>query len=128
MRLLAAGLALAGSAWAGEVALPFRYVLQGSGPAYSEERGFGFEGGEGSKIWNTLGDYPEAVRQTAKEEKVALIDLHAMSAAFYEALGPAKSLVAFGANGRDATHHSAYGAYEFAKCVVAGSARRSWNW
>jgi hypothetical protein len=60
------------------------------------------------------------VRQTAKEEKVTLIDLHAMSAAFYEALGPEKSPVAFGANGRDATHHSAYGAYELAKCVVEG--------
>jgi hypothetical protein len=30
-------------------------------------------------INNTLGDYPEAVRQTAKEENVALIDLNAMS-------------------------------------------------
>jgi lysophospholipase L1-like esterase len=72
------------------------------------------------KITNTLGEYPEAVRQTAKEEKIALIDLHAMSAAFYEALGPEKSPLAFGANGRDATHHSAYGAYELARCVVEG--------
>jgi lysophospholipase L1-like esterase len=40
------------------------------------------------KIVNTLGDYPEAVRQAAKEEKVALIDLNAMSKPFYEALGP----------------------------------------
>jgi lysophospholipase L1-like esterase len=72
------------------------------------------------KILNTLGEYPEAVRQTAIEEKVFLIDLHAMSAAFYEALGPAKSPLAFGANGRDATHHSAYGAYELGKCVVEG--------
>ena len=79
-------------------------------------RNFGPDG----KIRNTLGDYPEAVRQTAREEKVALIDLHAMSAAFYEALGPEKSPVAFGAGGRDATHHSAYGAYELAKCVVTG--------
>jgi lysophospholipase L1-like esterase len=31
------------------------------------------------KITNSLGDYPEAVRQTAKEENVALIDLNAMS-------------------------------------------------
>ena len=72
------------------------------------------------KITNTLGEFPEAVRQTAREEKVALIDLHAMSAAFYETLGPEKSPLAFGANGRDATHHSAYGAYELAKCVVEG--------
>ncbi len=38
------------------------------------------------KITNSLGDYPEAVRQTAREEKVDLIDLNAMSKAFYEAL------------------------------------------
>jgi lysophospholipase L1-like esterase len=30
-------------------------------------------------IVNTLGEYPEAVRQTAREENVALIDLNAMS-------------------------------------------------
>jgi len=72
------------------------------------------------KIINTLGEYPEAVRQTAQEEKVPLIDLHAISAVFYEALGPEKSPLAFGANGKDATHHSAYGAYELAKCVVEG--------
>ena len=79
-------------------------------------RSFGPDG----KIANTLGEFPEAVRQTAKEEQVALIDLHAMSAALYEALGPEKSTLAFGANGRDGTHHSAYGAYELAKCVVEG--------
>jgi lysophospholipase L1-like esterase len=72
------------------------------------------------KILETLGDYPEAMRQLAKEESVPLIDLHAMSAQFYEALGPDKSAVAFGANGRDATHHSAYGAYELARAVVQG--------
>jgi len=72
------------------------------------------------KIRNTLGDFPEAVRQAAREEDVALIDLHAMSAAFYEALGPEKSPLAFGAGGRDATHHSSYGAYELARCVVEG--------
>jgi lysophospholipase L1-like esterase len=72
------------------------------------------------KIRNSLGDYPDAVRQLAREENVALIDLNTMSAAFYEALGPEKSPVAFGANGSDATHHSAYGAYELARCVVNG--------
>jgi len=79
-------------------------------------RSFGPDG----KIRNTLGDYSEATRQTAREEGVALIDLNAMSAAFYEALGPERSPLAFGANGRDATHHSAYGAYELARCVVEG--------
>jgi lysophospholipase L1-like esterase len=71
------------------------------------------------KIRNTLGEFPASVRQTAKEENVALIDLTAMSAAFYEALGPEKSWLAF-SGGRDATHHSAYGAYELAKCIVEG--------
>ena len=74
---------------------------------------------DGLKIRNTLGDFPESVRQTAKEENVPLIDLTAMSIAFYEALGPEKSPLAF-SGGRDATHHSAYGAYELAKCVVEG--------
>ncbi len=35
----------------------------------------------------TLGDYPEAVRQVAKEENVTLIDLNAMSVILYKALG-----------------------------------------
>jgi lysophospholipase L1-like esterase len=43
------------------------------------------------KITNSLGDYTEAVRQTAREENVALIDLNAMSKPFYEALGPVEA-------------------------------------
>lgn len=74
---------------------------------------------DGAKIRNTLGDFPESVRQTAREENVPLIDLTKMSVAFYEALGPEKSPLAF-SGGRDVTHHSAYGAYELAKCVVEG--------
>ncbi|MDP9171234.1 MAG: rhamnogalacturonan acetylesterase [Acidobacteriota bacterium] len=74
---------------------------------------------EGTKIRNSLGDFPESVRQTAKEENVPLIDLTKMSIAFYEALGPDKASLAF-SGGRDATHHSSYGAYELAKCIVQG--------
>jgi len=74
---------------------------------------------DGLKIRNTHGEFPESVRQTAKEENVALIDLSAMSMALYEALGPDKSPLAF-SGGRDATHHSNYGAYELAKCIVEG--------
>ena len=70
------------------------------------------------KIVNSLGDYPEAVRQTGKEEEVAVIDLHAMSKPFYEAMGPIESHKAFAGN--DTTHHSNYGSYELAKCVVEG--------
>jgi lysophospholipase L1-like esterase len=70
------------------------------------------------KITNSHGDYPEAVRQVAKEENVPLIDLHAMSKTFYEALGPEKSVLAFKSG--DGTHHDNYGSYELAKCVVEG--------
>ena len=72
------------------------------------------------KIRNSHGDYPAAVRAVAAEEHVALIDLEQMSIAFYEALGPADSPRAFSADGRDATHHNNYGAYELAKCVAIG--------
>src|SRR5262249_1507195 len=64
------------------------------------------------------GDYPEAVRQVAQEERVPLIDLHVMSKAFYEALGPEKSTLAFKSG--DGTHHNNYGSYELAKCIVEG--------
>lgn len=74
------------------------------------------------KIRNNHGDYPEAVRQVAQEEGVAFIDLSAMSFVLYEALGPEKAPLAFSgsAERRDPTHHNNYGAYAFAKCVVAG--------
>ena len=70
------------------------------------------------EVYSTLGDYPEALRQVAREEKVALIDLNAMSKAFYEALGPQRSALAFKEG--DGTHHNNYGAYELARCVVEG--------
>ena len=70
------------------------------------------------KITNSHGDYPEAVRQVAKEENVPLIDLHAMSKQFYEAMGPERSGVAFKEG--DGTHHSNYGSYELARCIVEG--------
>jgi lysophospholipase L1-like esterase len=68
------------------------------------------------RITNSHGDYPAAVRQTAAEEKVALIDLTAMSKDFYEALGKEKSGEAFKEG--DGTHHSNYGAYELAKMIA----------
>jgi lysophospholipase L1-like esterase len=68
------------------------------------------------RIINSLGDYPEAVRRTARDEGVALIDLNAMSKPFYEALGDEGSKRAF----VDNTHHNAYGSYELARCVVEG--------
>jgi lysophospholipase L1-like esterase len=70
------------------------------------------------KIINSHGDYPEAVRQAAKEENVTLIDLHAMSTMLYEAWGPETSRRAFAPN--DGTHHNNYGSYELARCIVEG--------
>jgi lysophospholipase L1-like esterase len=73
---------------------------------------------------NTLGGYPDAMREVAKEKNVALIDLNAMSMKFYEALGPEKLPKAF----IDGTHHSDYGAYELAKCLVNGVVENKLPW
>jgi lysophospholipase L1-like esterase len=64
---------------------------------------------------NTLMGYPQTVRDVAKEENCALIDLNAMSKVFYRALGDDIDK-AF----QDGTHHNNYGSYELAKCVVEG--------
>lgn len=72
------------------------------------------------KIVNSHGDYPAAVREVAKSENVALIDLELASVALYEALGTAGAPRLFGNDGKDITHHNNYGAYEFAKCVAQG--------
>lgn len=68
------------------------------------------------KITNSHGDYPEAVRQAAKEEGVPLIDLNSLSKDLYEALGPERSGLLFKQG--DGTHHNNYGSYELAKCIV----------
>ncbi len=70
------------------------------------------------RITDSHGDYDDAVRQVSKEDGVALIDLHAMSKPFYEALGPEESKKAFAPG--DGTHHNNYGSYELARCVVEG--------
>jgi lysophospholipase L1-like esterase len=70
------------------------------------------------KVTNSLGDFPDAVRQLAREENVPLIDLNAMSKTLYEALGAEGSGKLFA--GSDTTHHSDYGSYELAKCIVLG--------
>ena len=86
---------------------------------------------EQGELFDTLGDYPPAVRQVAKELVVPLIDLHAQSARLFSALGPEKSIAAFvhfPANAypgqprdvKDDTHFSPYGAYELARCIVEG--------
>jgi lysophospholipase L1-like esterase len=61
------------------------------------------------------GGYPQAMREVAQEEHVALIDLYSMSDTFYESAGAdARKILA------DGTHSTAYGGYEFAKCIVMG--------
>jgi lysophospholipase L1-like esterase len=64
---------------------------------------------------DTLAGYPNAVREVAKEDGAALIDLHATSKVLYKALG--KNL---GQAFQDGTHHNNYGSYELAKCIVEG--------
>src|SRR2546428_1532757 len=73
---------------------------------------------QNGRITNSHGDYPEAVRQIAREENVPLIDLNAMSKTLYEAWGAEPSKRAFAPN--DNTHHDNYGSYELAKCIVEG--------
>jgi lysophospholipase L1-like esterase len=61
------------------------------------------------------GLYPQAMHEVAAEEHVALIDLYAMSDTFYDSAGAdAPKILA------DGTHSTAYGGYEFAKCIVMG--------
>jgi lysophospholipase L1-like esterase len=70
------------------------------------------------RIVPTLGDYPDAMRAVAREERVALLDLNAMSVRFYEALGPTVAPRAFADGGRDKTHFDEYGAQQLARCIV----------
>lgn len=83
------------------------------------------------QVVESLGDFPAAVRQVAKERGLPLIDLNASSKQVYQALGVERSKLAllhYPANTfpgqteplRDDTHFSAYGAYVMARCVVEG--------
>lgn len=81
------------------------------------------------KIVSTLGDYPQAMREVAAQQDVALIDLNALSKTLFEAMGEAGTLhafVHFPANSfpgqpvelKDNTHFTSYGAYELARAIV----------
>lgn len=61
------------------------------------------------------GLYPQAMREVAQEDNVPLIDLYKMSIAFYQGAGADASIIL-----ADGTHSTAYGGYEFAKCIVMG--------
>jgi lysophospholipase L1-like esterase len=65
---------------------------------------------------NSHGGYPDAMREVAKEENVALIDLNLMSQTFYNAMGPANAKLI----SQDGTHPVLYGGYEQTKCIVMG--------
>jgi lysophospholipase L1-like esterase len=71
------------------------------------------------KSAETHGDYPAAARKVANDKDVALIDLSQIGMTLYDALGPRKSVALF-ATPKEATHHSDYGSWEIAKCVVEG--------
>lgn len=81
------------------------------------------------KIVQTLGDYPAVMREVAEQQKLALIDLNAMSKTLFETLGETGTLHAFvhyPANTfpgqteelKDDTHFNSYGAYELARAIV----------
>lgn len=83
----------------------------------------------GPDMFDTLGDYPVAMRQVAAREEVPLIDLHAGSRVIFEALGPEESkraFVHFPAHTfpnqenalRDDTHFTTYGGDLLARYVV----------
>ncbi|TPV58540.1 rhamnogalacturonan acetylesterase [Aestuariibacter sp. GS-14] len=79
----------------------------------------------------TLSEYADAVRRVGKALNVSVIDLHAMSLAFYNAMGEVastKAFVHYPSNTypdqpkqlKDNTHHNAYGALQLAKCIAEG--------
>ena len=87
-----------------------------------------------TKIQETHGDFPDAMRDVAKREQVPVIELHDMTRDFFETLGfegSKKALVHYPAGTfpgqekplEDNTHFNPYGAYEVAKMVVMGMKR-----
>jgi lysophospholipase L1-like esterase len=90
-----------------------------------------FDDATHTKIQETHGDYPDAMRDVAKREGVPLIELHDMTRNFFETMGfegSKKALVHYPAGTfpgqekalADNTHFNPYGAYEVAKMVIMG--------
>jgi lysophospholipase L1-like esterase len=82
-----------------------------------------------NKIKNSLGEFPQTMRDLAKEKQVALIDLNASATVFFNILGPEGTTKAYShypadmytghlAANADNTHLNPYGAYELAKLVA----------
>ncbi|MEI2405626.1 rhamnogalacturonan acetylesterase [Niallia taxi] len=87
--------------------------------------------GEDGKLVNTLGDYPNAMRQLAARLDVPLLDLHVKTKDLYEGYGPEKSKELFvwlGAKEhpnypeglQDDTHFCTLGASEICRLVLEG--------
>ncbi|WP_028374543.1 rhamnogalacturonan acetylesterase [Leeuwenhoekiella sp. MAR_2009_132] len=86
---------------------------------------------EGEQLKPTHGDFPDAMRNVAKNEKVTLIDITAFTTQMYEAWGAEgsrKAFVQYPANTfpgqskalEDNTHFSNFGANEIALAVLSG--------
>jgi len=93
----------------------------------TQRRSFGPDG----KIQDTHLDFPQATRDLAAQDSIALIDLHAMTRTLYEAFGEEASKCLFvhypagtwpgqTKDLADNTHFNPFGAYQVAKCVVEG--------
>lgn len=64
---------------------------------------------------DTLGKYPDTVREVAEETGATLIDLHQTSRTLYRSMGGH-----LGAGFQDGTHHNSFGSYLLAGCVAEG--------
>jgi len=77
------------------------------------------------KVFESLGDFPEAARRVAKELGVPLLDLNEASKKMYQAMGAEPSKAVFlhiPATAKksaiaDDTHFSSFGAFEVARCA-----------
>jgi lysophospholipase L1-like esterase len=77
----------------------------------------------GNTVTNSLGAYPYTAYKVAADNNVPWIELNAMSKSLYESFGPDGSEVLFAqtsATAHDGTHHSDFGSYELAKCIILG--------
>ena len=79
----------------------------------------------GGKVYSTHGEYPDRIRAAARAAGVPVIDLADRSARLYEAFGKSGAWVLFKHERPrdpkfDRTHHSPYGAWLLARCVLDG--------
>lgn len=86
-----------------------------------ERRRFGADG----TALRTHGEYPAAMRQVAREEDVALVDVQELSLALWQELGPEATKTYFNwtPTEQDNTHFNPPGAIAVARMVAAGLLR-----